>query len=133
MATARAVALHECLAKYRQHAGSLTGRARITGEYRPGRAHGARFVFLTWLQTYLREQGMNHPGVDAAVYREFWPLRHPHLNRCYEAVLDLRRWTRRTAYGLALRILPRQIVERTLDRYLHYQQAKLRKRAARKR
>lgn len=97
--------LDDCLAKYRQHRNSLTARAKVSGEYRPGRAHGARFVFLRWLQDFARREGIDDAVLQKALHRQLWPTRHPRLNRIYEMALDIRRWSRLSLQSIAQRML----------------------------
>lgn len=49
--------LDACLARYRQHQGSLTHVARKKGVYCPGQPHLARDTYLSWLCEYLHQQG----------------------------------------------------------------------------
>lgn len=49
--------LDACLARYRQHQGSLTSVARKEGAYCPGQPHLARDRYLSWLCEYLHQQG----------------------------------------------------------------------------
>jgi len=61
--------LDACLARYRQHADSLTHRARVTGAYCPGRPHRARDLYLEWLRRHLQQQGAWHAAWAAVLPR----------------------------------------------------------------
>lgn len=127
----RARVLDECLAKYRQHRNSLTARAKLSGEYRPGRAHEARFVFLRWLQDFSRREGIDDAILQRALHRQLWPTRLPRLNAIYEMALDVARWGRvslRSAAQCVLspaqwqglsRFLSRRKREKSRNRTLH--------------
>jgi hypothetical protein len=65
-----ALVIPECLALYRQHPDSLTHRARLSGEYRPGRPHAQRRQFVTWLLDYVRSCGVTEPFLLAALAAE---------------------------------------------------------------
>jgi glycosyltransferase involved in cell wall biosynthesis len=61
--------------RYRQHAGSSSAAADHSGEYDAGRRS-----FLDWLEQYLRAQGVRDGPVLAALQRELWWVKHPHLH-----------------------------------------------------
>ena len=46
-----------CLARYRQHAGSVSAQAERSGDYHQIRPHKARTAFLTWVAGYIAQVG----------------------------------------------------------------------------
>ncbi|MGQ3685781.1 MAG: glycosyltransferase [Candidatus Loosdrechtia sp.] len=68
-----------CWDKYRQHPESSSSVAIKTGEYHPLRQNPARFKFLTWLEKYLSEQGIEDARLKRVLQGDIWPYRHPHL------------------------------------------------------
>jgi glycosyltransferase involved in cell wall biosynthesis len=49
---------------YRQHADSFSAKAYRRGEYsmRPGAENKARYFYLQWLESHVRESGLDHDG-----------------------------------------------------------------------
>ena len=74
---ARVGLLADCLAFYRQHAGSCTQTGRRDGVYRPGRFDPARAAYLHWLEAWLAQRGVRDRRVLDALERRAWPMRHP--------------------------------------------------------
>ena len=66
-----------CWDKYRQHPESSSSIAIKTGEYHPLRQNPARFKFLTWLERYLSEQGIEDARLRNILQKKLWPYRHP--------------------------------------------------------
>jgi glycosyltransferase involved in cell wall biosynthesis len=66
----------ECLSKYRRHAGSICSRLYGTKEY-----HRIRFLFLSWLQTYLREKQSRRLRLWWALKIELLPYAHRELHK----------------------------------------------------
>ena len=91
------VVLSEHLAKYRQHAASLTARAQQRGDYRPGRPHQRRFEFLQWLRDYAAAASPGATALQAAVHRQLWPVRHPSISAAYDTLRSAVRTVRRAA------------------------------------
>ena len=94
-----AVVLDAALAKYRQHAGSLTHRLQRSGDYRPGRPHEALFDYLAWLRGYVAETAPEYPDLERTVRRRLWPTRHPALSRMYESARSVYRALRGGSRG----------------------------------
>lgn len=130
MTATRAMVLNECLARYRQHSASLTGRARSASEYRPGRTHTARFQFVQWLRQHLREQHIQSRALEARIEYELWPLSHPHLSKAREILLDLRSGARQVVFAAALRVLPHPLLEKAFARWNVFKRSRMRRRAA---
>jgi glycosyltransferase involved in cell wall biosynthesis len=65
-----------CWYRYRQHPASSVALGHQTGQ-----THLARERFLTWLESYLREQKVRDPRIWRALYSELWPFRLPRLFR----------------------------------------------------
>lgn len=78
------VVLDECLARYRQHEGSLTHLAAQRGEYRPGRSHQAYFDYLRWLSEFAQAGGVRYAALERAISRRLWPIRHPLLGALFD-------------------------------------------------
>ncbi|KAB2835359.1 MAG: glycosyltransferase, partial [Candidatus Brocadia sp.] len=76
-----------CWDKYRQHPESSSSIAIKTGEYHPLRRNPARRTFLTWLESYLSEQGIQDARLKNVLQRKLWPYRHPHLFRLLKGAL----------------------------------------------
>jgi glycosyltransferase involved in cell wall biosynthesis len=65
-----------CWDKYRRGHDSCYTRAKATGE-----SASARLKFLTWLETYLSEHGIEDEDIWNVLRNELRPFRHPLLNR----------------------------------------------------
>ena len=76
-----------CWDKYRQHSDSSSAVAIKTGEYHPLRQNPARLKFLTWLEKYLSEQGIEDARLGNVLQKKLWPYRHPHLFRLVQGAL----------------------------------------------
>lgn len=66
----------ECWDRYRLHADSCVARVKKAGQQ-----HSARLFFLSWLERYLSDQGVDDPEIGAALRRALWPYRQPFLHR----------------------------------------------------
>ena len=77
---ARVGLLADCLALYRQHAGSCTQAGRREGVYRPGRFDPAREAYLRWLEAYLGQREVRDRRVLDALQRQVWAMRHPWMS-----------------------------------------------------
>ena len=93
-----------CLDRYRQHGGSCTAQAQLSGDYRPNLPHPSRERFLRWLDGYLPTTGVRDPGLRQAVAIELWPYDHPKLYATFILPLKLMK--------LALKGLKRSLVRR---------------------
>jgi glycosyltransferase involved in cell wall biosynthesis/SAM-dependent methyltransferase len=62
----------ECWSKYRRHENSLLSIMTSTGKTR-----AARLFYLTWLERYLTEHGVESREVWQALGTALWPYRHP--------------------------------------------------------
>lgn len=62
--------LNRYLARYRQHAQSLTQRASIAGVYTPGRAHLVRKQLFLWLRACLLEKNVRNLMLERWVAQE---------------------------------------------------------------
>ena len=76
-----------CWDKYRQHPDSSSSIAIKTGEYHPLRQNPARLKFLTWLEKYLSEQGIEDARLRNVLQKKLWPYRHPHWFRLIKGAL----------------------------------------------
>lgn len=122
-----AVVLPECLSRYRQHPDSLTQRAEARGEYRPGRPHEARSLFLRWLRDYLAERGIDEPVLTEAVDDE---LARAARNPVRPNEQQGRRGLRRFVLVCANLLLPQALVDAWIGAYLARVRARVDRRAA---
>jgi glycosyltransferase involved in cell wall biosynthesis len=76
------IASDRCWYRYRQHPDSSCARAKVTGEY-----YTSRRVFLSWLGSYVSEQGVKDTGLWQALNEELWPYRHPVAYRLLRRLL----------------------------------------------
>ena len=67
--------LDDCLARYRQHPGSTTARAKARGDYVAGLPHAPRIALFRWIEGYMAAQCVSDPRILAAVERELWVAR----------------------------------------------------------
>ena len=124
-----AIVIGDCLARYRQHAESLTHQAMAQGEYRPGRPHAARRQFISWLLEYARECGVNEPLLTRALAGELEP---PRRNPVARLLNSTQRLFRRALLLGANGLLPRQTVDGLAGWYLARQGAKTGRRMAKR-
>jgi glycosyltransferase involved in cell wall biosynthesis len=68
-------AVDTCWDRYRQHPGSSNSVVERSGE-----EYATRVVFLTWLASYLTEQGVKDSEMLRALRKELWRCRHPSLS-----------------------------------------------------
>ena len=122
-----ATAISDCLARYRQHPESLTHRARETGEYRPGKPHEARRVFLAWVLNHMREVGIDDPRVRRAIDAE---LAAPLSDPGGDASGALRHSLRSTLFQAAA-LLPTRLADAIILRWWAWKRARVALRAAR--
>jgi glycosyltransferase involved in cell wall biosynthesis len=79
--------------KYRQHSASSTAVAQRRGELLPG-----HLMYFRWLETYLREKGLDDTNVWRVLHREWrWMEGSPLTQRVRRFVLKRRREIRRFA------------------------------------
>jgi glycosyltransferase involved in cell wall biosynthesis len=85
------VCLHEpvlvatrCWDRYRQHPASACSTAETTGRARAA-ARAARINFLEWLETYIREQGIEDAKLWRALRDAQRQTRHPALARLFRS------------------------------------------------
>jgi glycosyltransferase involved in cell wall biosynthesis len=62
----------ECWSRYRRHENSLLSIMTTTGKTRAG-----RLFYLTWLERYLAQQGVEAGDIREALRGALWPYRHP--------------------------------------------------------
>ena len=122
-----AMVIEDCLARYRQHAESLTHQAMESGAYRPGRPHAEREQFIRWLLDYARSLSIDEPVLMNALADELAaPRRH------FALALDaVRRRLRRALLLTANAILPQSAVDRLVRWYLERQRKGAARTAAR--
>lgn len=99
------IVLDECLARYRQHPGSVVHQFEARGEYTPGRPHTSRKRFIEWLEGYLRAQNVGDAAIWREIEREMWPYRHPFLWN----IRQLPSHTLRLARQCGERVLPQRL------------------------
>ncbi len=114
-----AMAIEDCLARYRQHDESLTHRAQETGEYRPGMHHPERQRFVRWLKDYASSLGIDEPVLLGALDGELQTPRHRLALAPRTAWKRLRRLLLLGANAL----LPRRTVDWLILRDLERQRA----------
>lgn len=85
------VVVPECWDLYRQHDESLCNRASRE------ELRSSRTEFLSWLESYLTERGVESPAVWRALHGEQWKSRHPALARVRRTTRRLTRHTGRAA------------------------------------
>ncbi len=122
-----ATVISDCLARYRQHPESLTHRARETGEYRPGKPHEARRVFLAWVLNHMREVGIDDPRVRRTIVAE---LAAPVSDAGGDARTALRQALRGTLFQAAA-LLPTGLADAMVMRWWAWRRARVASRAAR--
>jgi hypothetical protein len=81
----------ECWERYRQHPDSCCSVAIESGQYHPELPNSASLAFLTWLEKYLLEQGIDDPKIWKPLRRKFWLYNHPTLFRILSHSLRLTR------------------------------------------
>ena len=81
--------------RYRQHGGATSVRARARG-YHWRRVNPVHERFVTWLERYIAEEGIEHPGVRTMLRRRARPYRHPALYRLAVLAYNARALIRRT-------------------------------------
>jgi glycosyltransferase involved in cell wall biosynthesis len=74
--TAPVLVDHGCWERYRQHSDSTCAVSKKEGTGRE-----ARRVYLTWLESTLKERGVSDPDLWSALRRELRACRHPRLDR----------------------------------------------------
>ena len=116
-----AVVISDCLARYRQHPESLTHRARDTGEYRPGKPHEARRVFLSWVLKHMREVGIDDPRVRRAIGAE---LAAPLSGNAKGAREAWRQRLRSTLFHTAA-LLPTRLADAVILRWWAWRRARV--------
>jgi hypothetical protein len=119
--------IEDCLARYRQHAQSLTHRAMESGEYRPGRPHAERQRFVSWLMDYTRSLGIDEPVLMEALADELQAPRR----RVALALDAARRRLRRGLLLAANALLPQTTVDRLIRWHLQRQTVRAAHTAAR--
>lgn len=97
-----ALVLDECLARYRQHPGSLTQANAPLEQQRGSPAWAARKQFLEWLGPYARSQGVRLPELDAWIRDQLTLLESAEGHKPSGA--DVRRWS--VACWVATHVLP---------------------------
>ena len=97
-----ALVLEECLARYRQHPGSLTEGNAPLERVRGSAAHAARRRFLGWLRGYVRARGLSLPELEGWIDAELVSLEGPESNQVH-GIIALARALARSA---AERCLP---------------------------
>jgi hypothetical protein len=122
-----ATVISDCLARYRQHPESLTHRARQSGEFRPGKPHEARRVFLSWILSHMRELGIDDPLVRRAIDAE---LAAPLSGAGDYASSALVQRLRSTLFQAAA-LLPTSLADATILRWWAWKRARVAWRAAR--
>ena len=122
-----AMVVSDCLARYRQHAESLTHKAMESGEYRPGRPHPEREQFIRWVMEYARGLGIDEPVLFDALAEELeQPRRHVAL-----ALDSVRRRLRRMALLAANALLPQSVVDKLIRWHFARQRVHAARQAAR--
>jgi len=122
-----ATVISDCLARYRQHPESLTHRARETGEYRPGKPHEARRVFLSWVLDHMREVGFDDPRVRRSIDAELAaPLSDPGGDASNALGQRLR-----SVLFQAAAVLPTRLADAIILRWWAWKRARVALRAAR--
>jgi SAM-dependent methyltransferase len=71
---------NSCWDFYRQHPDSSCYVAERQGIYRGEDPSPTHLAFLTWLKTYLTQEGINDPQVRQALNTMLFPYRHPRLH-----------------------------------------------------
>lgn len=101
-----------CLDRYRQHPGSHTAMVRRDGAYHPYRPHQLRRPFLEWVESYVRERGIENADVLEAVRVQLSPYRSRAVFALWwvrQSVAGLR-WTVRAALEDGARRVGRDLV-----------------------
>lgn len=99
----------QCLAKYRQHAGSISAANRRVGQTRMARA---RIRYLDWLGGYLERTVVTDPAVWREWRRQTWMYRHFRGDEPASGAdsrLDLWRWLKKWALKVERTALPEGI------------------------
>lgn len=75
----------QCWDRYRHHPGSYW---RTVNQQKEANRihHTSRLNYLLWLESYLREQNVQHPEVWKALKKDLWAHQHPILHRQLERV-----------------------------------------------
>jgi glycosyltransferase involved in cell wall biosynthesis len=73
------LAVDTCWDRYRQHPGSSNSVVERAGE-----EYATRVVFLTWLESYLAEQGVKDSQMLRALRKELWRCRHPRFSEAWK-------------------------------------------------
>ncbi|HEY5986203.1 MAG TPA: glycosyltransferase [Streptosporangiaceae bacterium] len=66
-----------CHDLYRQHPGSTSALAERAGRYHPTRPNAARFEYLSWLEGYATDTGVEDEAFWTALRHAFMPYRRP--------------------------------------------------------
>jgi GT2 family glycosyltransferase len=119
--------LQDCLARYRQHPESLTFKARLTGEYRPGRPHAQRSMFVAWLLEYAHATGVAEPLLLQALSAELAEAGDEGHGRLAAGKKALRRLALITANA----ILPQRVADGIIRWHLAHSNGRIDKLAAR--
>ncbi len=77
LADRTALVTDACLARYRQHPGSTTARARARGEYDLHGNHPDDYRYLRWLERRLASDGQLIPELERALRARLAPVEHP--------------------------------------------------------
>ena len=101
------VAVHTCWDKYRQHSSASVAVAKITNQ-----EHFARKYFLSWLDDYLTQCGIEDVAVREAIRKERWlkqtPIWLPESERAQNRI----RWAKKWILRLEEWIVPASIRRR---------------------
>jgi glycosyltransferase involved in cell wall biosynthesis len=99
----------EHMVKYRRHKDSVCCVAGKTEQY-----HSSRLHFLTWLETYLNENGFKQLSIQMALKKELLPYRHPALYYL------MRQKKLQPLVSSVIRHATPKPIKRILKRYLHF-------------
>ena len=125
--TCSVMVIPDCLAKYRQHAESLTHMARRMGTYRPGQPCEARRSFIEWLAEYLRSEHIDDPVLNLVTAAE---LAKASGYTPAARITQARKLVARFVLAAAAVVLPRCAMDKLITRYWAAEKARIARQAA---